>query len=75
MLMCRILQRYIGTKLFICCNLSAYFSEGEIDELSHMAESANIPMLNIEGSFISYCERNRISLIYNDLCEIIDNKD
>ena len=75
MLLCRILQKYIGTKLFVCCNLSAYFTEGEIDELSHMAESANIPILNIESSFITCCERNRISLIDNDLCEFIDSEE
>ena len=74
MLFFSLLQKYLGIKLFICCNLNTYFSDEEISALSLMAESANISILNIESFLFNNYGKDRISIIDKDLCEIIDSE-
>lgn len=71
--MFRVLQKYAGIKLFICYNLSAYFSMEEIKEISAMARAADLMILNIENSISSGIEKASVSFIDKDLCEIVDN--
>ena len=72
--MLRILQKYVGIKLFVCCNMSVYFTLEELRELSAMAQTADLKILNIESSFLYEVEKENVTYIDNDLCEIVDNE-
>lgn len=70
--MFRMLQKYAVIKLFICANLGVYFTLEEIRELSAMAQTVDLIILNIESSFFPNVEK--VTYIDKDLCEIIDNE-
>ena len=64
----RILQKYMGIKLFVCYNLSVF-----LRELSEAVQTADLKILNIESRFFSGVEKEKVTYIDNDLCEIVDN--
>ena len=69
----RILQKYMGIKLFVCYNLSVFFTLEELRELSEAVQTADLKILNIESRFFSGVEKEKVTYIDNDLCEIVDN--
>ena len=71
--MFRILQKYMGIKLFVCYNLSVFFTLEELRELSEAVQTADLKILNIESRFFSGVEKEKVTYIDNDLCEIVDN--
>ena len=71
--MFRILKKYMGIKLFVCYNLSVFFTLEELRELSEAVQTADLKILNIESRFFSGVEKEKVTYIDNDLCEIVDN--
>ena len=54
--------------------MSTYFTLEELGELSAMAQTADLKILNIESSFFSGVEKEKVTYIDKDLCEIVDNE-
>ena len=72
--MLRLLQKYSGIKLFICCNLNVYFTSEEISKLSKMVQASDLVILNIENRIFPGEVKEKTTFVDRDLCEIIDNE-
>ena len=54
-------------------NMSVFFTLEELRELSEAVQTADLKILNIESRFFSGVEKEKVTYIDNDLCEIVDN--
>ena len=53
--------------------MSVFFTLEELRELSEAVQTADLKILNIESRFFSGVEKEKVTYIDNDLCEIVDN--
>lgn len=71
----RLLANYLGIKCFILQNMHLYLSENEIDELLRTVSMHNICIVDIENSVPKCISKlEKLIIIDNDLCEIIDKE-
>ena len=68
----KLVKKYMGIKLFITSNLWLYFTSDECDTLNETLQAAGINVLNIENILSEGMKKERVYVIDNDLCEIVD---